>query len=159
MWKRRLCCSILVLFACTLTWWFAPVRALRADETKVVTIRVTNEITGHQFTIRANSAVDYITENLSTQQVIRSRFAGENDGTVYDLQFLDADGRQLDHLSLNHGGSMRRGGMFYYDTQEQLCFHYLTRLESHLFGSGISADGMERKPAPEQVVPRAPRAR
>jgi hypothetical protein len=155
MWKRRLCCSMLVLFACTLTWWFTPVRALQTDETKVAAIAVTNEITGHRFTIRANSAVDYITENLSTQQVVRSRFAGENDGTVYDLLFLDANGKELDHLSLNHGGSMRRGGMFYHDTQERLCFRYLSRLESHLFGTGISADGIDEKPAPEQVTPHA----
>ena len=152
VYSLALCC---ILSACLLTWWFTPVLALQTACDQIASVEVTNQLTGHSFTLRSQQTVSHITRNLSSHRVVRSHLAGAQDCSVYQLVFRDQSGQAREKLYLNHMGSLRRGSLFYYDSSSSLCFDYLTSLESALFGTAVPPGSVGDKPQPWELDRRA----
>jgi len=123
---------VLAVVLCVV-WYCMPVRFMKnAVDEKIVRVEVFNKNTGKRFELNAptdSGAIEKITDNIRGRTMKRRGIALGRMGTMYNIRFVDKNGRTIDTLIINGSSTIRKGAFFYEDETDGLCVDYLNFLE------------------------------
>lgn len=95
-------------------------------------IYIFNGNTGKDFTVSDSEQIEYIADNIKNSNLKRDGISLGYVGYGFKLKFLDSQGNVLTEIIVNSEDTIRKDPFFYTNSNEELCFDYLLKLEQQL---------------------------
>lgn len=132
---------VLCMALLALVWWLVPTHFLGGVTPKDVgKIEIFNGTSGREYVLSDPEQIAFVVEHI--QQVpMKKDYIGLGMGTLFRMQFVNTDGKDMAFFIVNSEDSIRQGMMFYEcDGELEQVVEYLEEIEDSLFPEKEDSD-------------------
>jgi len=122
---------VIVIVAVAFKWWSMPIHFLsKVESNDIMRIDVFNGNTGKHFVIEDYENINKITSSIQEIPMKKSKISVAYMGTLFELKFINTEGKQVDKLIVNHYDTIRKDPFIYKGPSNNICLDLLIFIES-----------------------------